>query len=94
MTFLKDAWDIIKDRAEWKTVQANAAKVPELERRITALEARLSSGAGDHVCDHCGSTNLARIGSRPSSTPFGKLGEKEAVFRCNDCSRESAFILK
>jgi hypothetical protein len=89
MTLLKDAWDIIKDRAEWKSTQALAAKVPELERRISALEAKLKSGSTDQVCQHCGSPDLTRTGTRPSQTAFGALGLKDAVFRCNACGLET-----
>ncbi|HNA67259.1 MAG TPA: hypothetical protein PLN96_05230 [Zoogloea sp.] len=89
MTLLKDAWDIIKERAEWKTTQALAAKVPELERRISTLEAKLTGGTGDQVCQHCGSTALTRTGTRASPGPFGNLGLKEARFVCGTCGQES-----
>ena len=90
MTILKDAWDMIKDRVEWKTTQSLAAKVPQLEERIAALEARLAGASPDLVCDHCASASLTRTGSRPHPT-FGMMGKKLAVFRCNACGKESEF---
>lgn len=85
MSLLKDAWDIIKDRAEWKETQALAAKVPELEKRIASLEERLGGNPSGDVCEHCGSTNLRRTGTRPSPGIFAKVGLKEAIFVCEDC---------
>ncbi|AKH38161.1 MULTISPECIES: hypothetical protein [Nitrosomonas] len=93
MGIMKDAWDIIKDRAEWKEMQALVKKIPELEQRIAALEARSSNINSEDVCDHCGSSNLRRTGSRPNPT-FKSLGVKDAVFLCDDCGKESAFIIE
>jgi hypothetical protein len=67
-------------------------KISDLERRVTALEARLSENRLDEVCDHCGSSNLSRTGIRPNPA-FKSLGIKNAIFLCNDCGKESAFIL-
>ena len=89
----KDIWDIITERAEWKAVRAEALKVPQLEKRIAALEAKLMGGGGGIVCDHCGSSSVTRIGSRPNGT-FGKLGVKDALFRCALCEGEFAVIEK
>lgn len=89
MTLLKDVWDMIKDRAEWKELQAAARKVPDLERRISALEARMPSAVADAVCQHCGSSDIRRTGTRPAPGPFAKLGLKEAVFLCTACGGET-----
>jgi DNA-binding MarR family transcriptional regulator/DNA-directed RNA polymerase subunit RPC12/RpoP len=43
-----------------------------------------------HVCDHCGNTRLRRIGSRPDPV-FKAVGVKQALYKCLDCSKESAF---
>lgn len=45
------------------------------------------------VCEHCGSPRLKRTGSRPNDT-FSALGVKDAVFTCQDCGKESAFIIR
>ncbi|AMO36632.1 hypothetical protein [Thauera humireducens] len=90
MSLIKDAWDIIKERSEWKAMQAAAQKVPELEARIAKLEAALANGAAGNVCDHCASPRLTRTGSRNSR----KLpGAKEAIFKCDDCGDLSAFTI-
>jgi uncharacterized small protein (DUF1192 family) len=43
-----------------------------------------------HHCDHCGSVQLRRTGSRRDPN-FGDLGIKEALYFCLSCERESAF---
>ncbi len=51
-----------------------------------------SSNPDGHVCDHCGSENLKRTGSKPNKT-FGDLGVKDAIFQCDDCSKETAVTI-
>lgn len=46
----------------------------------------------NYSCDECGSNNLKRTGSVPNKT-FKGLGIKDAVFTCNDCGKESFFIV-
>lgn len=42
------------------------------------------------VCDHCGSDQLKRTGSRPD--PIGYIvGIKQAVYKCTSCGKESVF---
>jgi predicted RNA-binding Zn-ribbon protein involved in translation (DUF1610 family) len=69
-------------------------EVEQLRSRSGSLESELDmlkSGAfATYVCDHCGSPDLVRIGSRPDPT-FGDLGVKQKVFKCNKCGQESAF---
>lgn len=76
--------------AEWKAVHAQAMKVPALEKRIAALEAKLMGGGT--VCDKCGSSAVTRIGSRPNAT-FGDVGVKDALYRCNICDAETAVLI-
>lgn len=79
--------------AEWQFMKAQAARVPLLEARVRALEERLGMlNTAVLVCDRCGSPDITRTGSRPHAT-FGKIGAKEALFRCNGCGSESAFII-
>jgi predicted RNA-binding Zn-ribbon protein involved in translation (DUF1610 family) len=84
-------------------------KVAELESENTKLNSENSelqqqvrnlknSGAPNgnpsgYVCDHCGSSNIKRTGSRPDPT-FGRLGVKQAVFLCESCGKESSFQQK
>ena len=93
MGLMKDAWEIIKEKTEWKETQSLVKKIPDMERRIAALEARLSGNPSGYVCDHCGSIKLKRTGSRPNAT-FENLGVKDAIFICEDCGKESSFIIK
>lgn len=79
--------------AEWKVVKAQAARVPLLEARIAQLENRLGmSNTATVVCDHCGSPDLVRTGSRPNPT-FGVMGAKDARYRCNGCGQETYVII-
>jgi len=90
MSLIKDAWDIIKERSEWKAMQAAAQKIPEMEARIAMLEAALANGAAGNVCDHCASPRLTRTGSRKHR----KLpGVKEAIFKCENCGELSVFTI-
>lgn len=91
MTVLADIWNVIKDSREWKTMAEAARKVPDLERRIAALESRQGNSSAKYVCDHCASPNLVRTGSIPDPI-FGDLGKKQSVFRCDDCGKESGFL--
>ena len=59
--------------------------------RLESQLQELKTGAfGTYVCDHCGSPDLKRTGSREDPT-FGVLGIKQKVFSCNSCGKESAF---
>lgn len=93
MTVLADLWNMVKDSREWKAMSEAARKVPELETRIAVLEGKQKAPASGYVCDHCGSSDLKRTGSRPDPT-FGALGVKESVFLCESCGKESAFQQK
>ena len=76
-------------RSENETFKLNNAKLQEQARN---LEKQLSHNTNPrgYVCDHCGSPNLKRTGSRPDPT-FGALGAKEALFICESCGKQSAF---
>jgi FtsZ-binding cell division protein ZapB len=64
----------------------------KLQEKIRDLEKRISHNSNPHgyVCDHCGSPNLKRTGSRSDPT-FGDLGIKQAIFSCTVCGKESVF---
>lgn len=69
----------------------------EAENKIQTLkkehDAIHNANPNGDVCEHCGSPRLKRTGSRPNDT-FSALGIKDAVFTCQDCSKESAFIIR
>ena len=62
----------------------------QLQQQIKTLQLSHSTNPHNYVCDHCGSNNLNRTGSRPDPT-FGDLGIKEALFNCLSCGKQSAF---
>ncbi|UJP04418.1 MAG: hypothetical protein LZF61_05905 [Nitrosomonas sp.] len=45
-----------------------------------------------HSCDHCGSSKIKSTGSR-INTKYGWMGVKDAIFTCEECSKESTFML-
>ena len=68
--------------------------VAEYQRRAHAAEKELQAikaGALDaQVCAQCASPQLVRSGTRPHPV-FGRLGVKEAVYRCGACGTDSFF---
>ncbi|HNV89130.1 MAG TPA: hypothetical protein PKL53_09230 [Methylotenera sp.] len=62
----------------------------QLQQQIKTLESSHNINPHNYVCDHCGSDNLNRAGSRPDPT-FGDLGIKQSLFNCLSCGKQSAF---
>ncbi len=93
MSIIKDAWDIIREKTEWKEVRELAKKVPDLERRIAVLERQLSENPSGEVCEHCGSINLKRSGTRPIPRIGTITGLKDALYSCKDCMKETAVTI-
>ena len=67
--------------------QQATQKIGLLENQISTIHNNNPEG---YVCDHCASSSLTRIGSRPDPT-FGDLGIKQKMFSCDECGKESAF---
>lgn len=65
-------------------------RVKAMEARIAILERANQPSIASLVCDHCGSPDLKRTGSRPSRGPFGALGQKDALYDCNACGKQTA----
>jgi regulator of replication initiation timing len=67
-------------------------QVEQLKKQIGMLESDLAQFHDDNPsayrCDHCGSPNLKRTGSRPDPT-FHAVGVKQAIYKCNACGKES-----
>jgi len=59
---------------------------------VSQLEGLHSANPEKHVCDHCGSSKIKSTGSR-MSTKYGWMGVKEAIFTCEECNKESTFML-
>lgn len=64
----------------------------QLQEQVINLATKLSHNTNPHgyVCDHCGSPQLKRTGSRPDPI-FAGVGIKQAIFSCESCGKESAF---
>lgn len=64
-----------------------------VENRLIPLPGKQAQQADNpkgHRCDHCGSVQLRRTGSRPDPT-FRDLGIKQALYSCLSCGKESGF---
>ena len=72
------------------------AALDQAQGRIRGLEAELQqlreAQRTGLCCDHCGSINIQRSGSRPNKV-FGRLGSKDALYRCSDCGGETAQLI-
>lgn len=81
---------VVELQAENERLESENSKLEEQVRNFKSSPAQNRNPAG-YVCDHCGSSNLKRSGSRPDPV-FGDLGAKQAVFRCTECGSESSFL--
>jgi predicted RNA-binding Zn-ribbon protein involved in translation (DUF1610 family) len=68
-------------------------RVKALEARLATLERQLAAPQRNEVCDHCGGHHLTRTGTRKMGGAFARLGEREALFVCADCGKETAVEL-
>ena len=81
--------DILKalDRVPgWKRITTLPGEVDELQKRVSALEARLARASGD-VCPRCRAMSFTLVLSRPDPE-FGHLGATQDVYRCGACNYE------
>ena len=65
----------------------------EVERLQDEIKRQRSGNPDGFPCDHRGSKNLKRIGTRPNPH-FVDAGIKDAIFNCLDCGGESGFMQK
>jgi len=104
-TILREHLGLIKAKlaeqeAQHRDLQAKYAQAQadllDAQARARILQQQLDAlQSGQHTglcCDHCGSLHITRTGSRPHPV-FGKLGDKEALFRCTDCGGETAVLV-
>lgn len=74
----------LKKLVEWQRVVAAADKVPELERRIAALEARTPVASPFPTCGRCGVGRWQKQGAKPNAM-FGDLGGLDVTWACSSC---------
>ena len=60
----------------------------KLQQYVVQLE-RYNNLSSKVACDHCGSINIKRTGTRKAKGSLGRLGIKNMVFDCLDCGGES-----
>jgi len=80
---LSDLIGLLDRWAVWKEMKANADKVPQLERRIAALEARLQRAPGE-ACPRCGAYEFRVIKSERDQV-LGRLGGMRQHLECKEC---------
>lgn len=74
----------LKKLVEWQRVVAAADKVPELENRIAALEARMPSAPQFPTCPSCGIGRWQKRSAKPNAL-FGDLGGLDVTWACSGC---------
>lgn len=77
-------------QAENRCLSSENSELKEQVRNLKNAPTQNSNPDG-YACDHCGSSNLKRTGSRPDPV-FGPLGAKQAIFLCGACGKESSFL--
>ncbi len=96
MSLLSDVLSALDRWDEWKAMRAAPECVTDLERRVKALEDELRDSSDGNCCEHCGSRNIRRTGSRVRNDPMGMLGARETRYECQEekCGKESWIIDK
>ena len=74
----------LKKLVEWQRVVAAAEKVPELEKRIAALEARSPTKPQFPTCASCGVGRWQKKSSRPNAV-MGDMGVLDITWECSQC---------
>lgn len=74
---LMDRWGV------WKEVRANAERVPNLEKRLAALEGRLERAPGE-ACPKCGALDFRTERTTPHDK-FGHMGVIDRHLKCASC---------
>lgn len=80
-----DLLKALKNLVEWQRVVAAAEKVPELERRLAALEARQPASPAFATCPSCGTGRWHKKSSAPDPV-MGDLGAIAVTWGCNNCA--------
>jgi len=80
---LSDIKGILDHWAVWRETRENAAKVPVLEERLAALEARLDRAPGQE-CPSCGALEFRTEKTTPHAT-LGNLGAVNRHLKCAAC---------
>lgn len=83
MSIIGDVLAALKATREWSDIAAAARKVPALEARIVALEAKMNGGT--NACPSCGKPGWRIANSRKADGSFGLLGVNVRTWHCDAC---------
>lgn len=80
-----DLLGALKRLVEWQRVVAAAEKVPELERRIALLEAKISGAPQFVACPSCAVGRWRKVSSKPNAD-LGDHGVIDVTWGCDACT--------
>ena len=86
MLSLKDVNELLDKIPKWKRIQESPDRLDELEKRIKAIEDRIS-GTGE-VCPYCKEPALELLEIKPDPE-YGDMGVKRAYYKCGKCEKLS-----
>lgn len=83
MAVLSELVELLKRWDVWKRIEATPDKVEALEKRIAALEDKLSRAPGE-ACPKCGTLEF-RVESTKPHPDFGDMGVSIRQCKCGAC---------
>jgi hypothetical protein len=88
---LGDILKVLEQFKAWPRMTAAPDRIDALEKRVAALETRLAAPARPRTqpCEFCDEGNLRLQDEKLDPGPFGRLGRKIRVLKCDqpDCGR-------
>ena len=91
MSLISDIIKALDHWTEWRELRELPQRFTELEARVNILETQCRNNPSNSRCEHCGSTNVEIIGSRPSQSRLGRFGVRETKYKFQeeDCGKET-----
>jgi predicted RNA-binding Zn-ribbon protein involved in translation (DUF1610 family) len=87
---IKDILELLKALPEWNRLTKLPAEVEALRRRVEMLEASRNQRTPlADECPKCRSLTYRLDREEPEPSPFGNMGARQRVYRCNNCGFES-----
>lgn len=87
MPKLSDILDLLRRWDYWKRIEEAPERLDSIEQRVAHLEERLKRAPGEG-CPRCGALAFRIQEARQAPEPWGSMGAREHVRRCEECSFE------